>query len=155
MSDVQGMVALVPSDAMGKELLPWAHSNRPPTGKASPPWAHRSSKRNTATYHSAWDDGGREKGHFNCSGKGIATLAHREQEEGHSYLLLPNAPAKNYEGHRGPQLPTASALPSRRDDFTSATLPSRRHATIPSRRDDFMLCNAPQSEACNAPQLEG
>ncbi|KAL8185983.1 UNVERIFIED_CONTAM: hypothetical protein K2H54_061018 [Gekko kuhli] len=133
--EVPGTVTLVPSDAMGKELPPWAHSNRPPTGKASPPWAHRSSKRNTATHHSAWDNGGRQKGHFNCSGQGIATLAHREQEEGHSYLLLPNAPARNYEGHRGPQLPTAPVLPSQRDDFT--------------------LCNTSQSEACNDPQSEG
>ncbi|KAL8203034.1 UNVERIFIED_CONTAM: hypothetical protein K2H54_036199 [Gekko kuhli] len=131
------MVALVPSDASKPVPLPQQTKSR---------LRVESSKRNTATHHSAWDDGGREKGHFNCSGQGIATLAHREQDEGHSYLLLPNAPAKNYEGHRGPQLPTASALPSRRDDFTSATLPSRRHATIPSRRDDFMLCNAPQSE---------
>ncbi|KAL8194802.1 UNVERIFIED_CONTAM: hypothetical protein K2H54_035730 [Gekko kuhli] len=110
------MVALVPSDAMGKELPPWAHSNRPPMGKASLPWAHRSSKRNTATNHSAWDDGGREKGHFNCSGQGIATLAHREQDEGHS----------SSEELRGPPRATAT-----------------------------YCCNAPQSEACNDPQLEG
>ncbi|KAL8175426.1 UNVERIFIED_CONTAM: hypothetical protein K2H54_024493 [Gekko kuhli] len=154
MSDVQGMVALVLSDAMGKELPPWAHSNRPPTGKASPSWAHQSSKRNTATHHSAWDDGDREKGHFNCSGQGIATLAHREQEEGHSYLLLLTAPAWTYEGCRGPQLPTTSALPSQRGNVMSATLPSRRHAMIHSRRDDFIYAMLPSQRddfTCNAP----